>query len=872
MIYYRKPMELEAHHLLQTLEHYRPFVEELTGNKRKNIPILIEDMGNSANGFANPIGNTIAVFSHFPTDGELAFMEDWWTEVGVHEYIHIMQMTRESGLPKALRILFGNVMHSNIFMPMWMIEGITVYGESQLSEHSGRLNGGVYPAINRSLAKFNKLPSPAKAAYYSLDTPHAHYYIFGGSFFDYLSETYGEQEFSRFYEINGGLFGAYFSPFFPAWGIDRSAKKVYGKSLPMLWKDWIEDEKWLARDYRLPQQYLSKDGWNKRWLQKSGENLIYEDSRVIKTSLDNSFYGSRLIRFDPKTGRKEVLLRQSEEFPAGYQLQGDLLFYSRREQKYGYGNNNMMGYGTYTQLMMKDLNSKGSRTLFQGDLRAFEVRHDGRIVIARDLEHGRGSELLLLNTSKEGAVPTCLLKTDYLIHGIFHYGERLFVNARKYWQNSSIYEVDLEGQTLTPFLDTPRREAITSIDDKYIYFTANYDDFLASYAYDLNQNETFRIDGSDFMSDAVLDETDNVAYYLSLSDKGYELSSNRKQLFPYKHRQFTASSPPQPSVWQSSFKTDTKSADDYIPGQNIRKGNYFDNLKHLIVPRMGRSPIILAEEDSIAVGASLYGNDVVGHFPYWELSLLYDFYHKDFKLDVSLENTLLKPLHHSLYYTSLNEHVLISDQYLYLFNRLNYGLSSIKSGISFETRESYTRKIWNPYLDFTFNFPELKSFHRLMGKVESTDFTSSDRKRNGVQTIHDFVVQVFNSADLRSRIHLAYDPDADKDEVFSSLRGYSDGMQARSGLKLQNTLSTILFKVRKGTWNPQFYLEDVGGGLFFDFAAPKKGEGESQMYSAGLELKAETSFAFLASVNIGFRIAINRDKKISPGLFLNSGI
>ena len=208
-VFYQTGMESEAMSAIQTLEYYRPYVEKLTGNTHPHTAIKIEDIGNLVNGYANPVGNQIALFRYPPTSDELSYCDDWTQMVATHEYIHMLQMTNDSGIPRLLRTLFGNLLYVQLNQPMWMTEGITVYGESQLSPTSGRLNSGYYNSIISVLAKEDRLPSMTKASYYSTDTPLAHYYVFGGSFHSYLSRTYGEDKLALLYDDNSSRVESY---------------------------------------------------------------------------------------------------------------------------------------------------------------------------------------------------------------------------------------------------------------------------------------------------------------------------------------------------------------------------------------------------------------------------------------------------------------------------------------------------------------------------------------------------------------------------------------------------------------------------------------------------------------------------------------
>jgi hypothetical protein len=119
-----------------------------------------------------------------------------------------------------------------------MSEAITVYGESAMSPYSGRMNGGTYPAIISALSAEGKMPSLTKAGYYSSSTPLANHYVFGGSFYQYLADTYGPDKFPILFEYTGGSLFSYLNPLYSNLSLDKAYQDAYGKPLQVLWSEW----------------------------------------------------------------------------------------------------------------------------------------------------------------------------------------------------------------------------------------------------------------------------------------------------------------------------------------------------------------------------------------------------------------------------------------------------------------------------------------------------------------------------------------------------------------------------------------------------------------------------------------------------------
>lgn len=855
IVYHQKGYEQSAVNLLKTLEAHREFASELCGNTRGKIPIQIEDIGAMANGYANPVGNKISVFTHFPTDGALANLEDWWTMVGVHEYIHILQMSNEGGIPKALRIAFGNIFYPNLLIPMWMLEGITVFGESSLSPYSGRLNGGYYPAIVRSMAFEDMLPSINKANQISHDTPLSNFYVVGSAFFDFLADTYGQESFAEFFTANGKKISSYLSPLFPALGMDATAKEVYGKSFKELWNNWRKYESYMAKDMHYPEAFLSHSGWLKENLKLHEGKLYYTQREVSKTSAASQFAASQIISYDPITSRSNVILSQAESFACGYQVTANKLYYTRLELKKGFANTEYASYGYVPQLWEMNLRDKRKKKLYEGSFRAFWVNEDESVLLSMD-KLPQGSQILLLKDAKLSPVYE---DDQFTIHGIIKSDNHTFVNARKHWRNSSIYM--LKDNMLIPLVDTPNRETLHSVQDDKVFFDTNYGDFLHTYVYDIKSDITMRADGADYMTDAIAFQ--DKLFYLGMNSGGIDLASDPLGLTVYVVPDFVELEP----VY-TPFVAELNA--NAIKDLGFKKGGYAANLRHLAVPRHARIPFVEGTLDSLKLGITLSGADVVGHFPNWQSTISYDLKRQKSAFDFGITNAFFAPLMQDIYYSSLDGQYLESNQYYLLYQRVNYGIRSIVPGFSFGTKDDYSRKIWTPYIDTGYSAKGLNGVNRFYAKAESKEYFASSRKRLGWGMYHNAKMQLSDSSELQSNLHLASDPDADLNEVFIPLRGYKTDIMANQGIRASMDYRRLAFKVREGLWNPNVYVEDISAGIFADAFVPFDKSADAK-YAFGMEMMVELSTMFWVNTVLGFRVAVNKEQEIVPGFFMSGG-
>jgi hypothetical protein len=876
VIYYHQNHELQAYNALQALEYHRNYVEELTGNKRKRFPVVIEDIGNVANGFANPVADKIVLFTHFPTNSQLGYYEDWWSMLGVHEYIHILQITNEGGIPRVLRKALGNIMYTNFLQPTFMLEGITVFGESDIHPYTGRMNGGYYPAIIATLAQTDQLPDRTKANYFSADNPLGNYYVYGGSFYRYLANQYGREKFSELYNFRGRSSRSWVTPLLPGIGLDPAFRKVYGKNISSLWNEWQECKK--SKDFDLPESYLTDDGWYKYSLNFKGDKLYYLSRTVSKTGAGRSFSANSLKSYDIKSGETTTIHRQAGQYPAGYYLsfnsnnQPLFLYYTRNEYRRGFANTTSFGRGSVPELCRLDLETDTTENLFRGSFRAFGVLDDGTVLIAKDIENDLGSEIYRIR-DKDAEL---IMRSDYLIHSIKVNRGRVYVDARRFWRNASIFELDLERMKLVKVIDSPVSESISGfVNDKIIY-TANYDEYLKSYLIDPDTKEVKKIAGASFMTSAIIEN--ETTYFLSLSPKGYEIAEAELALEDFYLPHFPENSKPFHRIRDLDLFGDNQSSlnlrldDSSFLTENVavKESGYWRNVSHLLFPRQYRIPSIVYGADEFIIIYEIGGNDAVGHFPVWSALLKYDVEEAEFDYEVFFSNRLLSPLKHDLYYSNVDETTLTSDQYVDIIERINWGVHHLRAGISYKTKQDFHRKILNPYIDIGLHSFDRQMWNRFSFVTEKENYLYSDRDRNGFLMYNNLRQKLPFDSEAVFRLFAAYDPDADKSEVFDSIRGYREGLEANQGAVLQSSLSTILFRVRSGLWNPQVYVEDVGISLFFDAAVPREGEGADMQYSFGLELLTETNFGFFFPLYIGHQISYNREKEINYSLMLTA--
>lgn len=854
MVYYRSGMEDEALHALKVMEQYRPRLERLTGNTSHLVAIKLEDMGNLVNGYANPIGNQIGLFMYPPTKGSLAQGEDWFQTVATHEYIHQLQITHEGGLPREFRKYLGNILYVQLHQPMWMTEGITVYGESQLSPYSGRMNGAYYSALVSALASEDKLPSRTKAAYYSYDTPQAHYYVYGGSFHHYLARRYGEQRFGDLYKDNSSRVTAYLNGALPMLALDPAFQNAYGKPLAELWQEWQAEEKSKAKPQSA--QRITQDGDDKEDLKYYDGALYYVRSLKEKTGPGMAFTLNGLMKIelsDPMREPVEVL-RQATEFPASYHVVGDKIYFSRTEYRRGFGNKDNDGYGSITQIMLKD--SRGTRKIYSGQVRAFLPISDTEMLIAEDLPLYRGS--VLMHYSLDTGEQKTLYSGEALVHKIFRDKDDIYINAKQYWRNSGIFR--LQKGILEPVLESPNWQELVAVENGVISYNTIQDNQLQAWIYNTQSRVHARLLYDQYIKDPI-QAPDGSTYFLSVSSKGMDLY----------HAPIKSPSTPthEYSMPIVPIAKERFQGQRYLFGnQEIQHGGYLNNIAHLLNPRMVHFPMIYGNGDSLAIGAVLAGSDAVGDFPSYMISGVYDYAQKEFVGSFSLSSTVLAPINQDLMISSDDDGTYMLNQSVSLYKRQNYGLNSVNVGLGSIAWDDWQRKMLYPFVSQQYSWSGGSFGLRNTLLYEAQDMLDSNRDRLGWQGVISLRQRISKHSEFQGSWFGAYDPDADSEDVFYAIRGYDDELHSSKGFTLRNTWYTPLVRIRQGLWNPQIYLEDINMGVFFDAAGVSQKLDESLVYSYGVELTGEFGVFFQGQLNAGIRLGINRDDETFVGLIL----
>jgi len=830
-VFYEPLYRDKAVRILSALEYYKHIPERIVGNRCGSLPIVLDDYGQYMNGFANPVYYNIHLINYETADA------DWLSYVAVHEYTHMAHMTMAGGLPGVFTFLFGNLAGPMLFAPQWTFEAITVYNESGLSAYMGRLNDGAFETYMSICSAAGEFPSLMKATYLPVEFPYGTgMYLFGGEFWNFLAQTYGEEKFREFYKSYSSSIGSYLSPVFPWIGIDRTFDEVFGSTTTDLWGKWKEAEKEKAKGYAQEGERVTFHGDNAGWPAVRGGTLYYARNTVEKTGPFEARAYNEIVALDIKSGASRVISSGNSDYAHPFRFAGNRLYYAVREIRPGYANKSNLSYGYYTVINELNLETGEDNTVLSGDIRAFYVPYAGKIIYSIDDTYKTGSALYEYDLElKENRL---LFDSEYLVLALAGNGTAMIASARKDGGNASLYRVDAAKKTFTPIVDTPYYEENPEVYGNRLFFRANYGRVYSAYCYDLETGKISRLTENGSAGTPAYYEEQNEIYFAAAHVRGFDIYKKKAEFKPY---------------------TLPADKNDFvmpplIDEAKLEKGSYLDNLATLF-PRV-RVPFLVSDGTETVSGAVFDSADAIGDFHY-AAGAYYNAGRGSWHYSLDAASYVFSPVELYVYSDNLDfsrdMSSLITGLSLPLFRGIRPGISEIRLNLEHMFYEGFYRRQLAPSAGFSLRWPRFEMSVSLARAFEGAWLGSAAASRQG--TTGSMYIALFPA---ESKISVsgraAYDPD-NSDNVLPRIRGYREAVAGNKGSVWTFEAGRPLFRIRNGLWNPvNFYIEDICGKVFFDAAF-----GAGTQFSAGSELHAEFKFFNIVPVDIGVRAGITRE-------------
>ena len=209
-------------------------VPRIKWEPKEKTHIVLVDAMDEANGMSSPFPyNQMILFLTQPSGTEgfgLTAVDDWLHLLITHEYTHILQLDMVASLPEGLQSVFGRLYFPNLFQPVWLIEGLATYEETeQTGGGRGRSPGS--DMVLRMAALEDAFPPLDRMSVFPDSWPSGQVpYLFGESFTRFIAERYGRKKLA---EISEAYSGRWF-PFL----VESTAERSLGTEYSGLWEGW----------------------------------------------------------------------------------------------------------------------------------------------------------------------------------------------------------------------------------------------------------------------------------------------------------------------------------------------------------------------------------------------------------------------------------------------------------------------------------------------------------------------------------------------------------------------------------------------------------------------------------------------------------
>jgi hypothetical protein len=478
------------------------------GEPKDSIAITLNNNSDIFNAFGSPLPRPkVSARALFPNDGVLGFgAENELFLLILHELTHTTQLTYSEG---SSGLSLGIVGEGTAQVPpMWFLEGIAVWMESEYTE-GGRRNDALTIGLLDTLVLSEDFPTLTEVSLSSFGAwPGGNArYLLGVSFLQYLIDKYSiDAVMAVLREYNAGFVLATFAE---AW------QNVTGADLFTEWETWRENLRAEAERRTkdlLEQNLLTASGWY-----TSSPSLSPDGKRLAWVSQPSKIVVADVEENELKNERTVIDRRAPDTLEW---LDDNTLVYSRIVRRPG---------TEYLELFLLDVTTGRETQLTEGARALFpNVMPDGCIVFVRDLPFERSS----LHNFCDGMIAT-------------------------YWQapeNTHIVGLDVnsEGQVLislwrdgeTDIARLENNELSFLTDDSFqdlhpswknigeVLFSSNRDGRYEIYALKLESRESelplTKITDSPGAALQVTSKSEDV-FYVTLGANGYNLAVTKQQ-------------------------------------------------------------------------------------------------------------------------------------------------------------------------------------------------------------------------------------------------------------------------------------------------------------------------------------------------------
>lgn len=313
------------------------------------IRIVLDDSSDESNGFATffPF-HLIGINLHEPApDSTLSCSHAWLELVLAHELTHIFTLNAAAEPFRILRRVYGSLplLYPAIQLSPWVIEGLAVWGESQLTG-DGRLNHPPYQLMLAAARQDDLFPnwSPICGLPSAWPGPAAKY-LFGGGFIEFLAEKYGPESLRKYLKQS--------TDHLIVFSNSRDFENTFGEPLGTLWDEYrhsLSTPKYPQADSPLHEPLTQKGFFNQY-------PCCLDEKRLAVYHRDYRGRGTIDV-LDMKSGRMEPLFKMDGVNSLSFAPEVNSIFLSATE----YFHN----FNQYSDLYQFDMKKRHPKRLSRG--------------------------------------------------------------------------------------------------------------------------------------------------------------------------------------------------------------------------------------------------------------------------------------------------------------------------------------------------------------------------------------------------------------------------------------------------------------------------------------------------------------------------
>ncbi len=486
---------------LQVIANYAEYAHRLLSEKYRWTPsgkthIVVSETEDFANGMATVFPyNTIYIYLIPPeVDSVIGYYDDWLFLLIVHEYTHIIQLDQARGPAGVWRYIFGRTPFTllppwttfpNALMPEWLIEGLATYEESRETS-AGRVKSALMQTMMESAVKENKLPGIGKGSGDVIEWPwHSFPYFYGGRFYKFLSENFGEEVIPLFHE-------KYSTQPLPLM-LNSTSSRITGVPLTLLWRMWQGKEKEgsggapVVKVKTEEEKQLTHSGYFTRGVRcsRDGRYLIY-------TKINPSEYTSVYL-YDLEKRKEKRLFFRNYGIDAAWSIDSDGFYFTQAER--------YSSFYTYNDLYYFSLKrNKLIKITERMRLTEFDISPDGKRGTGIIVKNGKRTLVLIdLETRTVSEITESQWNKGAYNPRFSPDGSKIVFTE---WSNYGFYEIryiDLNsGDART--IPAPSAFNIFPLwgrEGTKIYFSSDMEGRQNLYYYSLKEDKFFKLKGID---------------------------------------------------------------------------------------------------------------------------------------------------------------------------------------------------------------------------------------------------------------------------------------------------------------------------------------------------------------------------------------